>query len=242
MKIPASKLPLLAMPLILFGTLGLLYFGAINPGVLPAWLPYMLVDHPFVDAKLKYQIVTLGLALIILALTRALAPHNARRFYRAGNLNAPAEPVKWLDIKPTDTWKTVGRSFAVIVSLATGAFIFFNVAQGQSLEAGSARYLPLILVLATMNAFTEEAITRLSVVTALDGLVSRPAIYLISAVIFGIPHYFGVPGGILGALMAGFLGWLLAKSIAETEGMFWAWFIHFLQDVMIFGGLFLVGM
>jgi len=22
--------------------------------------------------------------------------------------------------------------------------------------------------------------------------------------------------------MAGFLGWLLAKSIAETEGMFWA--------------------
>jgi len=37
-----------------------------------------------------------------------------------------------------------------------------------------------------------------------------------------------------------FLGWLLAKSIAETEGMFWAWFIHFLQDLIIFGGLFLV--
>ena len=71
------------------------------------------------------------------------------------------------------------------------------------------------LVLSAMNAFTEEAITRLSVITALDGILSRPVIYIISTLIFGIPHYFGVPGGILGSLMAGFLGWLLAKSIAD---------------------------
>jgi membrane protease YdiL (CAAX protease family) len=93
-----------------------------------------------------------------------------------------------------------------------------------------------------MNAFTEEAITRLSVVTALDGVFSRPTIYMISALIFGVPHYFGVPGGLLGALMAAFLGWLLARSIAETEGIFWAWFIHFLQDVIIFTSLFLVSL
>jgi hypothetical protein len=98
------------------------------------------------------------------------------------------------------------RSFGVIVSLATGAFVYFNV------------------------------------VTALDGIFSRPTIYMISALIFGVPHYFGVSGGLMGALMAGFLGWLLAKSIAETEGIFWAWFIHFLQDVIIFTGLFLVSL
>jgi hypothetical protein len=96
-----------------------------------------------------------------------------------------------------------------------------------------------MLVLAAMNAFTEEAITRLSVVTAFDGILQRQKIYILSAVIFGIPHFFGVPGGIFGSLMAGFLGWLLAKSIAETEGVFWAWFIHFLQDVIIFSGLFI---
>jgi len=38
----------------------------------------------------------------------------------------------------------------------------------------------------------------------------------------------------------GKLGWLLAKSIAETERVFWAWCIHFTQDVIIFTGLFLV--
>ncbi len=178
------------------------------------------MDNAFVDGKLKYQIVTFAVALGVLAATYALTPQNARRFYKPGNLNAPAEPIKWLGIKPTDTWKTVGRSFAIIVSLATGAFIYFNVAQGQSLEAGNARYLPFILVLAAMNAFTEEAITRLSVVTALHGIMPRPVIYIVSALIFGIPHYFGVPGGIVSSLMAGFLGWLLAKSIAETEGTF----------------------
>jgi len=34
--------------------------------------------------------------------------------------------------------------------------------------------------------------------------------------------------------MAGFLGWLLARSVVDTRGMFWAWFLHFLQDVVIF--------
>jgi len=34
--------------------------------------------------------------------------------------------------------------------------------------------------------------------------------------------------------MAGFLGWLLARSVVDTRGVFWAWFLHFLQDVVIF--------
>jgi membrane protease YdiL (CAAX protease family) len=232
--------PVLAISVIICATICLLYFGAIAPEALSTWLPFRLAVNPFMDAKLKYQIVTFVLALVVLTIVFALFPSNARRFYRMGNLNARAEPVKWLGIKPTDTWKTVGRNFAVIVSLATGAYIYFNVAQGYPLQAGIVHYLPFILILAAMNAFTEEAITRLSLVTALDGSIPRPAIYLASAAIFGVPHFFGVPGGILGALMAGFLGWLLAKSVAESEGMFWAWLIHFLLDVIIFGGLFLV--
>lgn len=236
------KLTLLALLAILAGTCSLLYLGAIAPDTIPGLFSARLVDNAFVDGKLKYQIVTFGLALVVLAIVYAAAPQNAQRFYRVGRLNAPAESVKLLDIKPTDRWGKVGTTFAVIVSLATGTFVYFNVAQGQGLEAGNGRYLPFILLLAAMNAFTEEAITRLSLVTALDGITRRPVMYLSSALLFGVPHYFGVPGGILGSLMAGFLGWLLAKSVAETEGLFWAWFIHFLQDVIIFGGLFLLAL
>jgi uncharacterized protein len=237
-----SRIAWLGLPVSALGTLSLLYFGALHPEVISTWWSAALVGNAFVDRVLKYQVVILVIALAVLAIIYVLAPRNACRFYRRGNLSAPAGPVRWLGISPTDNWMKVGRSLAVIVSVATGIFIYLNVAQGESLDAGNARYLPFILVFAVMNAFTEEAITRLSVVTSLDGLVPRPVIYLTSALIFGIPHYFGVPGGVLGTLMAGFLGWLLARSVAETEGMFWAWFIHFLQDVIIFGGLFLVAL
>jgi hypothetical protein len=57
------------------------------------------------------------------------------------------------------------------------------------------------------------------------------------AVYFGIMHFYGVPYGVVGVLLAGFLGWILAKSMQETRGLFWAWFIHFWQDVWIFSFL-----
>ena len=54
------------------------------------------------------------------------------------------------------------------------------------------------------------------------------------AVFFGIWHFYGVPYGVIGVVLATFLGWLLARSMQETRGLFWAWFVHFWQDVWIF--------
>ncbi len=238
----ASKLSLLALPFIVLATLSLLYFGALAPEAAASIFKTSIVGNAFVDSKLNYQFVTLVIAVLVLALTYFLTPKNAKRFYQLGDISAPSEPVKWLGIKPSDTWKTVGINFAVIVSLITGIFIYLNVIRGQSIANEHVRYLPFVLVLAVMNSFTEESITRLSLATALYGLVPVSVIHIGSALLFGIPHYFGVPGGILGALMAGFLGWLLSKSIVETRGMFWAWLIHFLQDVIIFFGLFLLAL
>jgi hypothetical protein len=65
---------------------------------------------------------------------------------------------------------------------------------------------------------------------------------LLSAVLFGLAHIAGMPSGIGGMILAGILGWLLAKSVLETHGLFWAWFIHFLQDVVIIGGLMMVAL
>lgn len=65
-------------------------------------------------------------------------------------------------------------------------------------------------------------------------------IYFLSAILFGVPHLAGMPSGVIGATMAGFLGFVLAKSLHETKGFFWAWVIHFIQDVIIIGALFLL--
>jgi hypothetical protein len=54
------------------------------------------------------------------------------------------------------------------------------------------------------------------------------------AVLFGMAHYYGVPYGFPGVILSGFLGWILSKAMIETKGFFWAWFIHFCQDILIF--------
>ena len=41
---------------------------------------------------------------------------------------------------------------------------------------------------------------------------------------------------LFGAMMAGLMGWLLASSMLETKALGCALFIHFLQDMVIFGG------
>jgi len=64
--------------------------------------------------------------------------------------------------------------------------------------------------------------------------IGSPNAVLVAASFFGIGHFFGVPYGIIGVLMATFLGWLLGKAMVESRGFFWSWFIHFLQDVLIF--------
>jgi hypothetical protein len=40
--------------------------------------------------------------------------------------------------------------------------------------------------------------------------------------------------------MAGFLGWLLALSLVETQGLLIAWALHFAQDVVIIGSMILI--
>jgi hypothetical protein len=64
--------------------------------------------------------------------------------------------------------------------------------------------------------------------------MSPGRIAIVSGALFGSAHYLGTPGGPSGCLLAGFLGWLLAKSVLETQGIGWAWFIHFVLDVIIF--------
>lgn len=83
----------------------------------------------------------------------------------------------------------------------------------------------------------EENITRLGVVVVLKGKLKDRTIPLISALFFGTVHYWGKPGGFIGVIVAGFLGWFPTESILETQGIFWAWIIHFFTRRNIFFGI-----
>jgi hypothetical protein len=201
-------------------------------------LPRPILGNAYVDVELKYQIITLVLVCLTLGLVFLVAPISFQKYFSLfGNISAPAVPVPAIGLVDQN-WLQLGIQFALIISGVTFVVIYFQLMRGKRLQEHTLRFFLWVVVLALMNAFTEEMITRFSVVALLDNLIPLPYVYLTSALIFGSVHYFGMPGKIPGVLMAGFLGWLLAKSIGETQGFFWAWLIHFLQDVIIFAGLF----
>jgi membrane protease YdiL (CAAX protease family) len=125
-------------------------------------------------------------------------------------------------------------NFSVIITLVTIVVIYFQVIKGNNFDYSKLLFvLPISIGFSLVNSFVEESITRLGVVIALKGIIPDKYIMVASGILFGSVHYFGTPGGLVGIFVAGFLGWFLAKSILETKGFFWAWLIHFLQDIAI---------
>lgn len=193
-----------------------------------------------VNKQIVYQSVTLLMTLLFLFALSLFRKAEFRTYFRKGNISAPIIPEPIVGIKPksTENWYHFGRNFAVIISVVTAVVIYFQLVKRNHIPADALlKVLPFSILFAIVNGFVEESITRLGVVVAFKDVISDKSIPLVSGLIFGVVHYFGNPGGIIGVIVAGFFGWLLAKSILETKGVFWAWLIHFLQDVIIFSAL-----
>jgi uncharacterized protein len=205
-----------------------------------AKIKIVLNQNSVVDYQIKFQALQLVLTAVVLLLVYFLNPENFVHFFRIGDVNAHISKIAWLGVTGNETWLEIATSIGVFVTLGTAIFMFF-----QLKKAGADyRYFMFSLLWAIpfsmANAFSEEAIFRVGIISPLYGIFSVSVIILVSAVVFGAPHYFGMPSGIVGALMAGFLGWLLALSLVETQGLLIAWALHFVQDVVIITSMLLM--
>jgi membrane protease YdiL (CAAX protease family) len=201
---------------------------------------FNISKNTYINFQINYQSLLLLITAIALLFTYLLNKENFISYFSFGNISAPAQELKIFGIKSTDTWLQTGISLSVVISIVTGIFMYFQLKQHPVNWSLLSSGLLWIILFSLTNSFAEEMIFRMGIVSPLKGLVSPLLIYTISAVLFGIPHFAGMPNGIIGATMAGVLGFVLAKSLHETNGFFWAWFIHFLQDVIIIGSLFLM--
>ncbi len=191
-------------------------------------------DSAFTISMLGAQLLRLGVALVMVINLWIIKRHRSDFFLVRGDIDAPVEPIKWLGVKAGTVWNRFGLLLSICISLGTLAFLIFFGRPSLDTIVQVLPMLPVILLLASMNAFSEEMNYRASQLAVLQGVLSNRQALLLTAAYFGIGHYYGVPYGIIGVLMAAVLGWLLGKSMLETKGFFWAWIIHFLQDVMIF--------
>jgi hypothetical protein len=212
------------------------------------WLVFTQVDRlPIFETRLRdpsfsvYMPTELSLNLIVtLAMIAALfvLKRDRRAFYLAkGDTSAPADPIRWLGVKPGDRWNAVGRNLTIGLSLGTLAFLVIFGRPSPDIVVRALPFLPAILLAAALNAFNEEVTYKASFLSVLvEPVGSRQALRMVAAY-FGIAHFYGIPYGLMGVALAWFLGWILARSMLETRGLAWAWFIHFVQDVLIFGFL-----
>ena len=183
---------------------------------------------------LAEQSLRVIVTLVIIAALFLLRKRASAFFLVKGDTSAPVEPVKWMGIKDGERWNMLGRNFAIIISLGTLTFLVLAGRPPLDIVVKVVPFLPAILIAAALNAFNEEMTYKASFLSVLEEPLGKHQALWLMAAYFGLGHYYGIPYGIIGVLMAGFLGWFLGKSMLETRGLGWAWFIHFWQDVLIF--------
>ena len=178
-------------------------------------------------------LVSLGMIAVLLL----LGLKRRDFFLTRGNLRAPIQPVRLLGFPKAEPWPSFGLQWALYIALGLGVILFLSMRPGLATLALLAPILPSILFYAALNAFNEEMTYRAPMLATLEPVGGRRQALWMSAAFFGIAHFHGTPGGILGAIASLFMGWILGKAMLETRGLFWAWWIHFLSDVVIFAFL-----
>jgi membrane protease YdiL (CAAX protease family) len=195
-----------------------------------------LHSNAFINSTAKYQIFALFIACVVLLFTLWLNP-SGKILLQFGKTSTIAIKESWLGINGKSTWLINGLQLLFIISLATGFFMYLGLKKSNSIQSFDWSFIPLILIFALTNSFSEEIIYRFGIVGGLLNFTPKITIILISAILFGLPHYGGNPSGFVGVIMAGLMGYILAKSTIETQGLGIAWIIHFVQDVIIFTAL-----
>jgi membrane protease YdiL (CAAX protease family) len=184
-----------------------------------------------VAARLEVHLVLTGL----MALTLIGSGIGRRELFLVrGNLSAPASPAHFIQGNRFMPWNKV-----VIGWLPYYIFFFLGielimVRPDMSKIPQALSYLPAIIIMAAINAFGEEFQFRSMVLARLEAVLGSQQAIPIAAGLFGLMHYFGVPGTLPGVLLAGYLGWVTAKSMIETRSIVWAFLIHFIGDFLLY--------
>jgi membrane protease YdiL (CAAX protease family) len=176
------------------------------------------------------------LVLIVLLALTLIGSGIGRRelFLVRGNPNAPGQPTRLLLLKEPTPWKRIIRKFLPVYIIIVLIVLGIQVLPISRQFSQILIYLPAIVIAAAINAFGEEFEFRSMPLVRLEPVFGPGLTIIMTAALFGLLHYFGQPGGPFGVLLAGYLGWIAAKSMIETRGFVWAFLIHFVGNFIIY--------
>ena len=201
---------------------------------LPVWKQWFGQDE-WVGGTAFVRLAKTVVAFLMMGILHLSGQQRRDYFLTRGQLDAPAASVRWLGIAKGTPWSRVGSIIALVAFVPVLVVLWLGSSPSSALLIKALPYLPAAVLFAAMNGFGEEMSLRAPLLSALQGQISRRHILLLTAVYFGLAHYSGgVSAGIIWVIFAGFLGWLMGRSMLETKGAFWAWLIHSVEDIPIF--------
>jgi hypothetical protein len=215
------------------------YGGGWDWGLIPfirsteVWTRWM-TEAPMPLYEITLHLLRLIPAMMILSFLLVTGRRRRHFFLVKGNTHAIVEQSRLISTKKPEPWIKVALIFTVIFATVTAVFLFGAYGIPWSAFTVNWRLFPIALLVATMNAFNEEFTLRAAPLGELEPTIGKSASLLATAAYFGLGHYYGVPNGVIGVLLSGFLGWFLGKSMLETKGFFVAWLVHFITDIPIF--------
>ena len=161
---------------------------------------------------------------------RPFRRHPERFYFRIGKLDAPLE-TNWKRLgQGAPKWSSLAPAFGLVSALCAWIFV-----SDQGLVVSKPwTMMPWAVLFAGINAFGEEFLYRNALVPAVQTDFSTQQALLVSATIFGIGHWNGLPAGSIGVAMTFVLGYITGKAMVDTKGMFWPWVMHMLPDCVLF--------
>ena len=200
-------------------------------------LPFLqyLFGHNVFDVRMQAeQTGKLAVSFAMIILLLVLGYKRRDFFLGVGGLRALIDPVRWLGFPKREPWPFFGLLWGFNIAAALAVVSYLGSRPNGAVLIKVLPILPSILFYAALNAFNEEVTFRVPMLATLEPVGGSKQALWMSAFFFGIAHYFGTPGGILGGMLSIFMGWILGKAMVETRGLFWSWWIHFLSDIAIF--------
>lgn len=192
------------------------------------------------DANLAFlgeRLLRIGAVVVMIAVLLAMGLRRHEFYLAVGDIRATAEPMRIP--KYPEPWTKLGRNYAII---SVGLLLLFLVPALQpSLADLSVGLVAFAAVCAALNAFAEEFLYRAALIPHVLPLFGKSATLLLLPAWFGLAHWFGIPSGLTGVILAAVGAWFFTRSMIETRGIAWAWFLHFLADFTVYLVLLLAG-
>jgi hypothetical protein len=204
----------------------------ISPALVGLPLVHAVTDNVSWGARLFLERIFTLSGAILASLTLIGSGATRRDLYLCkGN---PAAPAHFPGFRKPVPWTWLGPAVIAVFAFALAPYLYLTVHPNFTVSGRILRTLPWSLAVATLNAASEEFQFRCVPLAHLRGVFRPAENVLLTAVFFGVGHYYGQPSGTLGVVMAGFAGWIWARSMIDTRGSVWAFFIHMTQDIVIF--------